>query len=190
MMLTRTDNTLAGKSVDDLELIFDQCFLISHNTTLVGGNSEPLYKPADGWRKRHTVFYTQDYFASALHEIAHWCVAGKDRRLLEDYGYWYAPDGRNIEQQLEFERVEVKPQAMEWLFSNACRFPFRISADNLTLSLGPSESFKSAITEQAIRYSQNGLPSRAERFCQRLADYFGGEYRKWEDYNLEALTNS
>ncbi|GAM69307.1 transporting ATPase [Vibrio sp. JCM 19236] len=26
-----------------------------------------------------------------MHEIAHWCVAGPKRRLLEDFGYWYEP---------------------------------------------------------------------------------------------------
>ena len=33
-------------------------------------------------------------FNSALHEISHWTIAGKERRLLADLGYWYAPDGR------------------------------------------------------------------------------------------------
>lgn len=54
-------------------------------------------------------------FNSALHEISHWTIAGKERRLLADLGYWYAPDGRTREQQALFEQVEVKPQAIEWL---------------------------------------------------------------------------
>ncbi len=36
-----------------------------------------------------------DFFASALHEISHWCVAGKARREQVDFGYWYCPDGRD-----------------------------------------------------------------------------------------------
>ena len=52
------------------------------------------------------IVFTHDYFASALHEVAHWCVAGPERRRLTDYGYWYAPDGRTEKQQMEFERVE------------------------------------------------------------------------------------
>ncbi len=39
--------------------------------------------------------------------------------LLPDLGYWYAPDGRIEEQQALFEQVEIKPQAIEWLFAKS-----------------------------------------------------------------------
>lgn len=58
-------------------------------------------------------------FNSALHEISHWTIAGAKRRLLPDLGYWYAPDGRTKEQQDLFEQVEIKPQAIEWLFAQS-----------------------------------------------------------------------
>jgi release factor glutamine methyltransferase len=38
-------------------------------------------------------------------------VAGKERRKLEDFGYWYEPDGRSEERQRDFEKVEVKPRS-------------------------------------------------------------------------------
>lgn len=59
-------------------------------------------------------------------------IAGEQRRLLPDLGYWYAPDGRTAEQQALFEQVEIKPQAIEWLFSKAFGRKFRVSLDNLT----------------------------------------------------------
>ena len=92
-----------------------------------------------------------------LVEQAHWCIAGKSRRLLRDYGYWYVPDGRNASQQFEFERVEVKPQALEWLFSTACGIQFKVSADNLNNDMGISPSFKKAIAAQARAYCEHGL---------------------------------
>lgn len=60
-----------------------------------------------------------------MHELAHWCIAGPERRLLADYGYWYEPDGRTEQIQAEFEKVEVKPQAVEWILSASCGFPFK-----------------------------------------------------------------
>ncbi|MEA7548766.1 elongation factor P hydroxylase, partial [Salmonella enterica subsp. enterica serovar Anatum] len=43
------------------------------------------------------------------YEISHWCIAGKARRELVDFGYWYCPDGRDAQTQSQFEDVEVKP---------------------------------------------------------------------------------
>ena len=107
-----------------------------------------------------------------LLECAHWCIAGPKRRLQEDYGYWYAPDGRDTEQQRLFETVEVKPQALERIFSFACGQVFRVSADNLQGGCGASTAFTSAVHEQTLRYCQNGLPERAAQFTQALAKTF------------------
>lgn len=56
---------------------------------------------------------------------------GKERRKLEDFGYWYEPDGRSEERQRDFEKVEVKPQALEWILATAAGFRYFASADNL-----------------------------------------------------------
>ena len=171
----------------DLEHLFNTLFVSRQNTLLAGGFDEPLYQPAGAAHPQHRVHYTRDYFASALHEVAHWCVAGRERRQLEDYGYWYAPDGRNPAQQTEFEQVEVKPQALEWLFSAACNFRFRVSADNLALSCGPSAAFKSNITLQVHDYLTQGIPHRAHLFCDVLAQHYGGDFLAPEQYCVEAL---
>jgi elongation factor P hydroxylase len=158
-----------------LEQLFGDCFFRSHQTLLQGGANEPLYQPGSAQADAHHIHYREDFFASALHEVAHWCVAGEQRRLLADYGYWYAPDGRDESLQKDFERVEVKPQAIEWHFALACQRPFRISNDNLSLQPGSSDGFVEAVCEQARSYATEGLPARARQFRAALALNFGGE---------------
>ncbi|MEO0442189.1 MAG: elongation factor P hydroxylase [Pseudomonadota bacterium] len=167
--------------------LFNHCFLGSHNTLLVGGADEPEYLPEAGGSPARIVF-TRDYSASALHEIAHWCVAGDARRRLPDYGYWYIPDGRNQQQQQQFEQVEVKPQALEWIFSTACGLSFRISADNVEAALGPSQTFRHDIVSQVYDYCDYGLNPRARQWVQALSQHFctHGVLDK-ERYSLEAL---
>ncbi|WP_395342386.1 elongation factor P hydroxylase [Ningiella sp. W23] len=121
------------------------------------------------------VFFRHDYLASALHEVAHWCIAGEARRRQIDYGYWYAPDGRTHAQQKAFEQVEVKPQALEWAFSNACAIPFKISNDNLALANDisvDSTAFECAVENQLVKYMREGLPPRAKQFRERLLEHF------------------
>jgi elongation factor P hydroxylase len=169
--------------------IFDDLFAESCGTRLQGGGQEPLYTPAASHEDAHLVVFTRDYFASALHEVAHWCIAGPGRRQLRDYGYWYAPeDGRDPQQQRAFEKVEVKPQALEWIFSRAAGFRFRLSADNLDGSGGISESFKEAVWQQAQDYCRYGLPNRASRFAAALAEAFGTSgHHDGASYRLEDL---
>ena len=156
-----------------LEEIFAACFRAEFATILEGGGDEPLYVPsAEPGEAPHRIVYRADYFASALHEVAHWCLAGADRRTQEDYGYWYAPDGRSQDQQTEFERVEARPQALEWIFSEACGFDFHLSADNLEGGFGPSPTFEAAVTSDRTDFLEAGLPPRAARFRQALREAF------------------
>ncbi len=41
-------------------------------------------------------------------------------------GYWYAPMV-DSEQQALFEQVEIKPEAIEWMFAKAFGLKFRVS---------------------------------------------------------------
>ena len=50
---------------------------------------------------------------SALHEVAHWCIASAGRRRCRDYGYWYIPPPRDATAQTEFFAVEARVQALE-----------------------------------------------------------------------------
>lgn len=173
-------------NASDLVTLFERCFFSEFHTVLQGGADEPFYEPGlQGQPNR--IFFTKDYFASALHEVAHWCVAGDARRNLPDYGYWYAPDGRDAQQQAEFERMEIKPQALEWLFSAACGVPFRVSADNLNSGLGASREFKINIASQAQTYCEN-LPRRPARFIQALSDYYRrGDILRAHFYSADVL---
>lgn len=164
----------------DLEALFKQCFYKDYQTLLIGGADEPLYSPAKyspatAQGEPHRLYYRADYFASALHEIAHWCIAGAQRRQQEDWGYWYCPDGRSPDQQRAFEAVEVKPQALEWMLSVAAAAPFRISSDNLLGMANNTEEgghFYQAVAAQVQCYRQTGLPSRAKQFFLAVAAFY------------------
>jgi len=159
-------------SHQDLIILFNNLFKETEQAILIGGAAEPLYLPKDSTRPFNQIIFTQDYFASALHEIAHWCVASKARRQSVDYGYWYNPDGRTAEQQILFEQAEIKPQAMEWIFSMAAGYRFRVSADNVAGNNVASDAFKTNIYQQVLHYLQNGLPQRAELFKQGLLAFY------------------
>ncbi len=163
---------MSAHSPETLVKLFNQTFISTYNTELVCCEEEPIYRPADDNHKHHRVIFAHGFFASALHEIAHWCVAGKERRLLEDFGYWYEPDGRSAERQAEFEKVEVKPQALEWIFSVSAGFQFHFSADNLALNNQPSEEFKQAVYQQVKTYLEQGLPKRAQMWSDSLIRHF------------------
>ena len=156
----------------DLINLFEQTFYRQYNTKLVKGDHEPIYLPANIDSDFHQIVFAHGYFSSALHEIAHWCIAGRERRLLEDFGYWYEPDGRTQEQQLLFEQLEIKPQAIEWAFCLAVNKPFNVSADNLNGNGSDTVAFKLKVHQQVSVYLINGFPKRAQLFINVLAQFY------------------
>lgn len=157
---------------EDLIRLFDEEFR-AENTVLIRGGDEPIYLPADADHPHHRVVFAHGFYASALHEIAHWCIAGAARRQRVDYGYWYAPDGRTAEEQAAFERLEVKPQAIEWAFALAAGAPFDVSADNLSGIPIDRAGFRRRVHAQLRRYAAEGFPPRARRFIDRLLAHYG-----------------
>jgi elongation factor P hydroxylase len=157
----------------DLIVIFNGLFQESEHTILVRGEAEPLYLPQSESHSYAQVIFAHGFYQSALHEIAHWCIAGEKRRALIDYGYWYQPDGRNAEQQSVFQSVESKPQAIEWIFSIAAGSRFYVSVDNLSGEATDAKSFKATVYKQALHYLEYGLPKRAELFKQALLAHYG-----------------
>lgn len=149
--------------------VFEQVFSKSDSTRLVGGADEPFYRPA-GNGELATVFFRADYVRSALHEVAHWCIAGPARRALPDYGYWYSPDDRDLPQQQAFFAVEAQPQAVERHFCEALDIGFSPSVDNLSLDVPESAQlqFTQRLEDWHARYSAEGLPARAARFHDAL----------------------
>jgi hypothetical protein len=179
---------LSLASATQLVAAFRACFYSSFNTRLIGGAYEPLYIPASDHAPA-TIFFRYDYPSSALHEVSHWCIAGHDRRLLEDYGYWYESDARDLQAQKVFEQVEVKPQAVECVLHWAAGLPFRVSVDNLALPDYDATHFEQAVMTQVGSYIDSGLPKRAEIFsryllAQRCPNVLFDEFlkRQYEDY--------
>ena len=165
--------------------LFDGLFLNTENTILLGGADEPLYIPSKTASAPHRLIFRENFISSALHEIAHWCIAGKQRRLQPDFGYWYQPDGRNIDQQAQFEAVEIKPQALAWIFAYACGQTFTPSADNIYASdyfVADDSAFKQALVKQARQWCiSQQLPARAKLFIDGLTK----EFETANPYNLE-----
>ena len=172
--------------------VFNQCFKDDLQTELVRGGHEPIYIPRSQYYPWDRVVFAHGYYASALHEISHWSIAGVERRKLLDFGYWYNPDGRNEKQQQEFARVEVKPQALEWILSQSAHFKFGVSLDNLQADSVQQDSsaaiFKDEIYAQVQQYLLQGLPKRAKMFSDALiAKYRPHEPLDLSEFNREEL---
>ncbi|MCU4675772.1 elongation factor P hydroxylase [Catenovulum sp. 2E275] len=162
---------------EDLIDIFYQSLGKQYNTRVIKGSDEPIYLPANQSTPYHQIVFAHGFYTSALHEIAHWCLAGEKRRQLEDYGYWYCPDGRDQTQQTEFEQVEIKPQAIEWCLSVAAGLSFNVSCDNLNGSYTPNRhAFRAKIFNQVKLYLAQGLPPRVHQLCQALAEFYQVEF--------------
>lgn len=178
-----------GHNYQDLIQVFNRCFSTTHNTRLIKGQDEPIYLPADETCDFHQIIFARGFYASGMHEIAHWCVAGPERRLLEDFGYWYIPDGRNLKQQQAFEKVEVKPQAIEWILCRSAGFKFRVSSDNLHEELRDRDAgpFKQAVYQQVLDYLEAGLSSRVQSLSDALCSFYQQPSLDVADFSLEQL---
>jgi len=154
-------------SLENVKRVFRHCFYDAFKTELIGGAEEPFYK-APTESQDGQLCFRFDYLRSALHESAHWCLAGAARLKLDDWGYWYHPDGRDFGQQLKFFEAEVKPQAIEKAFCEALGVEFAVSVDNLAGPSGPALEFAEAVERQFAIYLRSGFPKRAEFFRSQL----------------------
>lgn len=128
---------------------------------LVGGGREPFYRPAAGGRSA-VIRYTRDYAQSALHEIAHWCLATPAARRQADYGLCYQPPPRSPADQAKFYADEVPVQALEWVFALACGVTFSLSADNPGMDNDPARpQFERQVRAAHLRLLKAGLPNPA-----------------------------
>jgi elongation factor P hydroxylase len=151
----------------DIAYCFNSCFAHACNTQLLGGALEPLYLPAQASQSAR-LYYREDFAASALHEAAHWCIAGKRRRGLVDFGYAYEPPPRSETSQQNFYRLELKVQTLECFFAQAAGVVFRPSADNLSADV---RHFAEAIERargDVYKWMQHTRDSRAARFYDAL----------------------
>jgi elongation factor P hydroxylase len=162
-----TGDACDQKLANAIEDAFAHCFRASHNTILVGGADEPLYQPAtaDQPAKLH---YRADFPASALHEAAHWCIAGEARRQQEDFGYRYIGGPRTDAQQAAFFRLELHAQSLERRFAQASGLGFRPSADNLDADLSGFSQAIDAFEPRLVRWLDAASGVRARRLLAVL----------------------
>ena len=141
------------------------CTFSDHGVVMHGGYREPMYIPGTDAAELR---YTLDHTASALHEAAHWCIAGRRRRRYTDYGYFYEPPPRSGMDRARFEGVEIEAQSVEVLFAAAAGSQFQPSGDDVGAPLFLEEAFGHRILERARERRQVGLPKRADKFRAAL----------------------
>ncbi len=162
------------KETKQLISLFNNTFEEQYNVILLSDSDEPDYRPCNSDCATNVINFANGYINSALHEIAHWVIAGESRRKLADYGYWYEEDGRDSQQQMLFQQLEIFPQAVEKAFCEAMSRQFNASIDNL---LSPSNSVQRAQFEADIESKKKqleieGFPKRAEQFLGVLTKQF------------------
>ena len=158
-----------------IESVFNACFSQQYGVVLQGGAVEPMYHP-DKLGKIAKIFYREDYVSSALHEVAHWCIAGPERRSMLDFGYSYCPPPRNYEEQQQFFSFEKKVQALEWVFSEAGKICFHPSADNLEAT---TKDFERDLFVEKLKACELLIRRpflRAALFRAALAEHSAGEF--------------
>jgi elongation factor P hydroxylase len=138
-----------------------------YHTELVGGASEPFYKPAVGGAPAQ-LYFREDFPASALHEVAHWCIAGIQRRRQEDFGYHYIAGPRDARQQAAFFELELHTQSLESAFARALGLEFQPSADNLQADIDGFAAAIEAYTRALEAWLASPAGTRARRFIQAL----------------------
>ena len=168
-----TDDTLLNSWLIDL---FNGLYANAQpSIILTHSDGEPEYfAPTQTSPAR--IAFAHGFFNSGLHEISHWCVAGRERRLQDDFGYWYCPDGRDEIQQALFEQVEIKPQAIECLFNLALGRNFFVSLDNLNATFDTTRStFAQDVYAKAYDFLCNPhtLPTDARRLLWVFLDTSG-----------------
>ncbi len=110
---------------------FNRTFNRSHRVLCLGAAQDPSYDP--GTPGGYAILrYRQDFAASVLHEVAHWCLASGEQRQLVDLGLHYIPPPRCSQAREVFFKSELPVQALESVFAAAAGLMFQVSADDLS----------------------------------------------------------
>ena len=144
--------------------IFNSTFRTAQ-VVMRGDAEEPLYLPGPPAEIR----YARDHAASALHEAAHWCIAGRRRRDQPDFGYFYVAPPRSEAQRQAFMLVECRVQALESIFADAARATFEVSADDFDMPDSQRTEFGRMVVRAKRDWLHRGIPRRAVPFRAALA---------------------
>lgn len=126
--------------------LFNSTFEKKYRVRLIGGAAEPIYVPPME-KESGSICFREDFISSALHEVAHWCIAGKDRRQIVDFGYEYISPPRDENAQKVFLQAERRVQGLERLFSELCWVPFSPSLDNLDCDQATAKKMPKLVLE-------------------------------------------
>ena len=164
-------NGMANTTDTELVRCISEAFAASlgddYHTELVGGASEPFYQPPAGAHPAQ-LYFREDFPASALHEVAHWCIAGKARRKQQDFGYHYIAGPRDAKQQATFFELELRTQSLERAFAHALGLEFQPSADNLQADIDGFAAAIEAHTCALEAWLASPAGTRARHFIQAL----------------------
>jgi len=157
--------------LDSIEICyrFNETFQRTYATQLCGGADEPLYLPPTHL-KLGLIQYNRNFAASALHEIAHWLIAGRRRRQLVDYGYAYQSEPRTNADQKRFYLYEARNQGLEKMLSQQCGNPFQVSVDNLLVGVDERNLFGDSVTTACRQWRERVLPIRVQRMLCSLGE--------------------
>ena len=140
---------MTGINHAQIAACFNATFSSAWQVRIQGGAQEPLYRPAGSACTQSRLYYREDFAASALHEIAHWCIASVARLAREDFGYVYIPPPRTSAAQDQFLALELRTQALERVFAGAAGVPFRPSYDHFPAD----EMSRQRAVQQAVEFS-------------------------------------
>jgi elongation factor P hydroxylase len=157
----------------ELVALWNALFSDAHRTIAEIGGNEPLYLPPTP-TSHGRIVCNRDYPASALHEIAHWCIASPRRRKLVDYGYEYLAPPRDADAQRRFFDAEERNQALESLFAAAAGLEFRVSVDDVGADLASASTFATRVAARAARLERDGLRPDVERYRTALRRTYRG----------------
>jgi len=130
------------------------------NLVIRGGAEEPLYT-APKEDATATIHFRSNYPRSLLHEVSHYCLAGERRRCIDDFGFWYFPSGRTVEEQQRFELVEARPQGLEKAMCEIMGIAFSPSLDDF--STRPMSTIFLQRLDMAYREMKEAPPPTAKR---------------------------
>lgn len=146
-------------------LLIAQLAIILPDLIIKGGAEEPFYEAAKGNTKA-ILYFRSNYPRSLLHELAHYCLAGEKRRQIDDFGYWYIPCGRTADEQLQFEKVESRPQGLEKAMCEAVGLNFIPSLDDFSGRPSSDEFLKKL--DEAYQEMLSSPPPTAKKVLNQL----------------------
>lgn len=153
----------------EIVAVFNRCFAHAYAVEMHGGADEPLYVPATLDKPAELIF-REDFPASALHEAAHWCIAGEVRRESPDFAYTYIAAPRNDVEQARFFAAELRTQALECVFAQAANVIFTPSADNLNCDVAVFSNAIAQYRAKTDEWLNTPAGLRAQKFCSALAE--------------------